>query len=91
MYRLVDAQLSAMAIQSLSNHLWYLVPELVVLAMFDTSVSDNEKLLMSITLLSFDCSQIFAPGKPGQSGFQPVANILELEKSSLSQFITKHS
>ena len=49
MYRHVGAQLSAMAIQSLSNHLWYLVPELAVLAMFDTSVSDNEKLLMSTT------------------------------------------
>ena len=59
--------------------------------MFDTSVSDSEKLLISSTLRSYDCSQIFAPGKPGQSGFQPVANILELEKSSLSQFITKHS
>ena len=91
MYRHVDAQLSAMAIQSLSNHLWYLVPELAVLAMFDTSVSGNEKLLMSTTLLSYDCSQKFAPGKPGQSGFQPVDNVLELEKSSLSQFITRRS
>ena len=44
MYMHVDAQFSTMAIQSLSNHLWYLVPELAVLAMLDTSVSSNEKL-----------------------------------------------
>ena len=91
MYRHVNAQLCAMAIQSLSNYLCYLFPELAVLAMFDTSVNDNEKLIMSTTLFCYDCSQIFAPGKPGQSGFQPVANILELEKSSLSRFITRRS
>ena len=48
------------------NHICYLVPELFVLAMFDSAVSNDEKQHKAATLLRFKCPQVFAPGNPGQ-------------------------
>ena len=90
-YSHVDPQLSDKALRSMRNHLWSLAPELVVLPMFDNDVSDDEKELMAVTLLSYDQPQVFAPGKPAQPDFGPVADKLGNDRPALSQLISECS
>ena len=59
--------------------------------MFDNDMSDDEKELMDVTLLSYDQPQVFAPGKPAQPGFGPVADKLGDDRPALSQFISERS
>ncbi len=58
------------------NHLWYLAPDFLVLAMFANGMSDKEKELMAVNLLSYDQPQVFAARKPAQPGFGPIADEL---------------
>ena len=91
MYANVDDQLAGKALNSMKNHLWYLVPELVVLAMFDSKVSYEEKQLMAVTLLNTHRPAAFATGKPGQPCFHPVIDKLEDDRPPLSVFISERS
>ena len=60
------------ATTSSQNHLWYLCPELVVLALFDEGVSDDEKSRIATALLQHDMPAQFLPGKPGRRHFEEV-------------------
>ncbi|XP_071580212.1 uncharacterized protein [Temnothorax nylanderi] len=45
-YQAIDRGISRVALQKLSNHLWYLSPEVVALAFFDTNLSFESKIKM---------------------------------------------
>ena len=57
---------------SIFNHLWYVCPELVVLAFFDDGVSHAEKQAMAQALLQHPRPAAFAPGKPAGRHFEQV-------------------
>jgi len=71
-FQAIDAVISDTAIQSFKNHLWYLCPELVVLALFDQGTSGVQKAAMARELLSHHRPVNFAPGKPGGHHFEQV-------------------
>ena len=48
-----------------------------MLALFDLDVSDDEKQLMAVILLSKNPPAPFETGKPGQPGFRPITDKLE--------------
>ena len=52
-FKRIDKDLAESALKSLKRHLWYLTPELVVLALFDNQISVDDKQLMAATLVSF--------------------------------------
>ena len=87
----MDIMLAQKAITSLKTHLWYLVPKLVVLAQFDSDVSDDEKQLMAVTLLSKNQPAAYATGNPGQPGFRLITDKLVGKRPPLSVFITEWS
>ena len=60
-----------------------------MLALFDLDVSDDEKQLMAVILLSKNPPAPFETGKPGQPGFRPITDKLEDERPPLSVFITE--
>ena len=91
MYRHVDEVLAGKAISSVKRHLWYIVPELVVLALFDDEVLNDEKQVMATTLVSIPRPAHFTPGKPGHPAFRPVIDLLSEEKPSLGVFINERS
>lgn len=49
---------------SIMNHLWYLTEELVVFALFDIQLSEDERRAMAMKLWSIPTPTDFAPGKP---------------------------
>ena len=77
---------------SFLHHLWYLCPELVVLAMFD-----SEKAAMARALLQHPVPDAFAPGKPGGRHFEQITPKLadfiaaRAQAPCLSTFITDWS
>ena len=71
-YRAINAAVSTAAKGSFLNHLWYLCPELVVLAMFDSEVPNAEKAAMARALLQHSVPDTFAPGKPGGRLFEQI-------------------
>ena len=73
------------------RHLWYLTPELVVLALFDDGLPEEDKQQMADTLLNTPNPAVFNPGKPAQPNFDPVAAHLGPVKPSLSDFISERS
>jgi hypothetical protein len=50
MFTTVDKSQAQSARTSMPRHLWFLTPELVILALIDKSVSTDEKQLMETTL-----------------------------------------
>lgn len=66
---------------SILNHLWYLCPELVVLAFFDQEVPNPEKTAMARSLLQHPMPADFAPGKPGGRHFEQVMYTIDVVKS----------
>ena len=91
MYQNVDHEVANKAIASMKRHLWYLVPELVSLALFDKEVSPDEKQLIAVTLLNTPKPAHFTPGKPGQPAFQPIIAKLQGPKPLLSLFVTERT
>ena len=71
--------------------LWYLCPELVVLALIDDHTTIDDKQLMAVTLCNTVRPQNFDTGKPGQPQFDPIVTKLTEEKPSLAAFITECS
>ena len=77
--------------------MWYLCPELIVLAMFDSEVPNGEKAAMARALLQHPVPDAFAPGKPGCRHFEQIMPKLadfiagRVETPCLSTFITDRS
>ena len=90
-YRAVDMEVGDAALVSARRHLWYLTPELVVLALFDADLPDDEKKLMAQTLSHIPKPAAFIPGKPGQPAVNPVAASLTEIKPNLATFISSRS
>ena len=85
-YRQYDRVISDAALSSVRRHLWYLCPELVVLALFDYHTTLEDKQVMAVTLVNTVRPQAFGTGKPGQPAFNPISAKLTEEKPSLTVF-----
>ncbi|KAG0719634.1 hypothetical protein GWK47_050101 [Chionoecetes opilio] len=72
---------------SVRRHMWYLVPEQVILCLFDDMVSDKEKKVAD-ALVALPAPRYFAPGKPN---LQPVIRLLTDTRPSLAVFVTERS
>ena len=90
-YRQHDQQIAQAALTSMRRHLWYLCPELVILALFDELTSYDEKQILATMLLNTPRPNVFATGKPGQPAFNSVARLLTNDKPSLGAFVTERS
>ena len=87
MYSHVDNVLAG-AITSLKRHLWHLVPELVVLLLFDDKLPIDEKQIMAATLITQPRPAQYDSRK---SEFQPVIDLLSGDTPSLAVFINERS
>ena len=96
-YRPINDVISTSAKESFLNHLWYLCPELVVLAFFDTDVPNQEKSAMARTLMANQVPVRFPVGKPGGRHFEAIIPKLaaflgcHVGIPCLSEFITERS
>ena len=90
-YLQFDQDIARAAITSVRRHLWYLCPQLVVLALFDSFTSIQEKQAMARALLNTRRPRQFNLGKPGQPGFNPVAAHLQGNQPLLGAFVTEQS
>ena len=90
-YRTVDAVVADAALASCYRHLMYVVPEMVVLALFDDDVPNQEQAAMSNALRACPRPNVLPPGKPGQPSFTPQIRKLTDAKPCLSEFITEKS
>ena len=69
-YTSVNKDISSSALRVLNRHLWYLTPEMVVLAIFDDQVPANDLRIMADKLLSVKPEQLpSAPAERFGSGF----------------------
>jgi hypothetical protein len=91
LYHRHDRDIAQAALTSVRRHLWYLCPELVVLALFDDFTTYDEKQMIAVTLFHTPRPNAFATGKPGQPNFDPVAVHLTDDKPSLAAFINERS
>ena len=66
--------ISNAAKESIYRQLWYLCPELVVLAFFDSNVQNDQKAAMARELLQHPRPAQFLPGKPGGRRVEQVQN-----------------
>ena len=90
-YRQYDRVLADVSLRSVRRHLWYLCPELVVLALFDDGTGVDEKQAIAVTLANIMRPHVLATGKPGHPDFNPIATHLTDEKPSLPVFVTERS
>ncbi len=90
-FRRYDQVAANQALTSVRRHLWYLTPELVILSLFDDNIPDIEKIVMAQTLRQIPKPHVFAPGKPGQPAFNPVAAKLTDLPPPFADFITSRS
>ena len=90
-YRTVDALVANAALSSTDRHHWYVVPQMVVLSLFDDVVPNHEKADIAAALLASPRPNVFPPGKPGQPSFSPQTRLLTRAKPSLSVFVTEES
>lgn len=90
-YRRFDAQAADAALISVRRHLWYLSPELVIFSLFDDKVSAYEKKLMANAIVRIPRPQVFAPGKPSQPDFDPIAVNLTQHRPPLASFVSPRS
>lgn len=86
-----DQEIGQSALASMRRHLWYLCPELVVLALFDEHTDIEEKQLMATTLFHTEKPPVFGMGKPGHPNFDPVAAKLTDDQPPLATFISERS
>jgi hypothetical protein len=63
-YRKEDSQIASAVIASITRHLWYLTEELVVLALFNESLSDFTRMLIAKRLFITPRPSTFEIGKP---------------------------
>lgn len=87
-YLAVQPAAARKGLDSVKRHLWYLVPEQVVLCLFDDDVPAQEKRQVADALVALPAPRHFAPGKPD---FQPVVKKLVDWRPSLSVFVTSRS
>ena len=86
-----DRDIARAALSSARRHLWYLCPELVVLALFDADTSVQERHVLALTLLNTPRPDNFTTWKPGQPKFDPVAAHLGDDRPLLAVFVTERS
>ena len=79
------------ATASFKRQIWYLTPELVVLALFGDGTSEWEKEQIVRRLLQFQRPNQFNAGKVGQPNFQPQAAHIGPDRPALSVFVTARS
>jgi hypothetical protein len=60
----VDATIATAALASVRRHAWYLTPELIVLSLFDESLSNAARQDIANELLAIPKPAVFLPGKP---------------------------
>ena len=84
-YAAVNKMVSDSAMKKLRNHLWYLGPEMVPLALFSSKISVNEKLLMARTMA--DCGDDWSV----RGVRYPAAQCSQLSTKQLHELITSSS
>ena len=87
-YISVEPAAARKGLDSVRRHMWYLVPEQVILCLFDDMVSDKEKKKVADALVALPAPRYFALGKPN---FQPVIRLLTDTRPSLAVFVTERS
>ena len=87
-YHHYDREIAQASLASVRRHLWYLCPELVVLALFDDFTTYDEKQMIAVSLVHTSRPDAFATGKPN---FDLVAIHLTEDKPSLASFINERS
>ena len=63
-YALYDAEIAYQIQKSILRQMWYLTEQVVVFSLFDNSICDDDKHLISQTLLRFPKPLDFNTGKP---------------------------
>ena len=59
----VQHEMLTAVLTSIMNHLWYLSQELVIFALFDDNLSDDDRKMMALKLLASARPTTFKPGK----------------------------
>jgi len=86
-YKDIDRSISSVALQKLSNHLWYLSPEAVALAFFDPHVSRESKLNM-VGALNRDTN---SPNENTKRIQVQINKIPELFNNGIEQFVSNET
>ena len=73
---------------SVRQHMWYLVPEPVILCLLDDILSENEMKKVADALVALPTPRYFPPGKPN---LQPAVAIVTDILPSLTAFVTVRS
>ena len=71
-YRKINSKFFWVVIRSVYNHLWYLCPQLITLALFDKDLESSTKEEMAVALYSIDRAEI-QTGKPAYPIIAPGA------------------
>ena len=88
----VQVDLVGKAVMSMKHHLWYLAPELVVLALFGDQEPTNEKQLLTVSLLNKVKPAQLALDKPVKLTCRPILDHLQdQEKPPLLVFLSQRS
>ncbi len=87
-YISVDRGAAHKGLESVCRHLWYLIPQKVILCLVDDGVSCEEKRAVANVLLGLPAPYNLTPGKPD---FRPVTNLLRDTRPCLSEFVTETS
>ena len=90
MFKNVEEEVAKASLISVKRHLWYLMPEHVMLSLFDNSLSNDDKQLLAVSLLSFASPDRYSAGKPNVDG---VLDILQAHEKPppLSVFVNSNS
>ena len=91
LYKSIDSEISRKGIETIKRHLWYLTPEMVVMALFDNGLTLDQKQLMATTLVSYQKPTIYPKGKPGHPGFKHISKHLTATPQPLSVFLNENS
>ena len=63
-YAEIDSTIADASKKSVTRHMWYLVPEMITLALFNRKLPTNQKKEITEALLNFPRSSSFDAGKP---------------------------
>lgn len=85
-YRSIDEEVSNSVIKKFLNHLWYLTPELAALLLFDSNVSNAEKVKMCEALKLESINFVYE-----KKVLLSPRNVTELIDSRISNFICEDS
>ena len=93
-YKQINETISAAAVKAFNRHLWYLTPELVVLALFGKSVPSNERKALAKALMNIKPAYNL-PDRPtmrhGVDFGKPMFPVLPTEDTTLADLISEDS